>query len=293
MQQDPNINPDQKPKNNNKQGIIVASAVMIFAFVGVPLLRAIQSIHIQDKIYDVIANLISGAKENADNAFSPINDKALDYLHQKYGNMDFTVKKHFKDLRYISWDKSEHVGYVAVVEVPELKERRDELMDGFRVRFSGKTEASAIASDDDFVELYYMEPLKLTPNFAGTKYGGKYSAVVLNENIPNNIGHFPSIDELLELNALRDNTIEVTFSDRENNPVFGDDADGRAQHLKEVIESFLSYYKITHNCTLDVVYAEEEQSTMSYKASITDSVINIKRTANPSEKYDFPRESKN
>ena len=163
-----------------------------------------------------------------------ISNDMLTYLTNKYGDDDFKIIQFEKDFSYNGIINAEHTGYEATVTSSLLK-------DNFITRVYGTKPGKTKISTDEFIEHYYNEKIF---EYLSSKYDVEVSVWIDEEKIPDSLGHIPTINELVDFDAIDNIFIKpkpFTKYSKDN------DVDETLNYLKELSVDLINYFNISND----------------------------------------------
>ena len=113
------------------------------------------------------------------------------------------------------------------------------------------------------------------------KYDLEFDMSVKEENIPNNCGHIPTFNELVDYNAISDIYITVKKNSNYN---YDFDEDGRIKYLKDLSFDLIKYLNISKDISIDFRRWSGENS-YSYDIQVSNNSLKIIDDNN--KKYEF------
>ena len=159
--------------------------------------------------------------------------RALDYLNKKYGNNSFSVVSVENDFSYDGIVVKHHIGYEVSVSTPRLDRN-------VTVTIRGTNPIFFEGMSDDFLEEYYEDDIN---SWIKEKYGLEcYVSRITSPKPLDNLGHIPSIDELIEAKADIDLSIISKMTSKFD---FDEDIEGRKTFIKELTKDLKDHYNIT------------------------------------------------
>lgn len=200
-----------------------------------------------------------------------ISNNVITYLNNKYGDNNFEIVNVENDYSYNGIVQKYHTGYELTVSSPLLKKN-------FTIYTYGTNPRIVNDVSEKFVENYYNET---TNDYLSQKYDLEFNMLVKEENIPNNCGHIPTFNELVDYNAVSDIYITVN---KNNNYNYDFDDDGRIKYLKYLSFDLIKYLNISKDISIDFRRWNGENS-YSYEIQVSNNVLKI--IDDNDKKYEF------
>lgn len=185
----------------------------------------------------------------------------LNYLVKKYGDQGFSIKELEKEYSYEGIIHSYHTGYEATVSSNILNKN-------FRVYINSKISLNSKNFSDNFISNYYNEK---TNEYLSRKYKLEFNMYVKEDKIPLDCNHIPTINELVDYEALDDIYISVYKS---NDFMYDYDVEGRINYLKDLSKDLIDYFSISRNIDI-TFYRWANQDSYSYNINISNNTIKI------------------
>lgn len=238
-----------KKININKSSIFIGSLVILLSVV---LLTIIPT------IYNKTSN-------------NSMSNNVITYLNNKYGDNNFEIVNVENDYSYNGIVQKYHTGYEVTVSSPLLKKN-------FIIYTHGTNPRIVNDVSERFIEDYYNEK---TNEYLSQKYDLEFNMWVKGENIPNNCGHIPTFNELVDYNAISDIYIIVK---KNNNYNYDFDEDGRINYLKDLSFDLIKYLNISKDVSIDFQRWANKNS-YSYEIQVSSNILKI--IDDNDKKYEF------
>ena len=168
---------------------------------------------------------------------SAITNNSISYLNNKYGDHDFKVSSISKDYSQNGIIQKNRAGYNVTVFSPILKSI-------FTLSISSNNSLVMNGVSEEFVEMYYQMNIN---EYLSKKYGLKIEFSIEEDNIPNSVGHIPTINELLDYNAI---TYISIIADKNSDYDYDDNLNGRINYLRELSIDLIDYLNISKNINI-------------------------------------------
>ena len=254
---------------------------LVLLLVGLMVKKNIKSIEIKTNINSTFIGLLFILFSvilliiipNINNKISnnSISNNVIAYLNNKYGDNDFEIVNVENDYSYNGIVQKYHTGYEVTVSSSLLK-------NNFIIYIYGTNSRIVNGVSEKLIENYYNEK---TNEYLSQKYDLEFDMSVKEENIPNNCGHIPTFNELVDYNAISDIYITVKKNSNYN---YDFDEDGRIKYLKDLSFDLIKYLNISKDISIDFRRWNGENS-YSYDIQVSNNSLKIIDDNN--KKYEF------
>lgn len=189
-----------------------------------------------------------------------IKNNSISYLNNKYGNHDFKVGNISKDYSQNGIIQKNRAGYNVTVFSPLIKSI-------FTLSISSNNSLVMNGVSEQFAEIYYQMNIN---EYLSKKHGLKFEISIENDNIPNSIGHIPTVNELVDYNAI--NYISI-IADEDSDYEYDNNRNGRINYLRELSMDLVEYLNISKDINIKF---RRSISKNSYSCQIQISNDNVK-----------------
>ncbi len=210
------------------------------------------------------------SKEIDEDTKMKLNTYIVNYLDTKYGKGNFGVKKIGKTYSYNEFSPRKHNGYEATVFSSKLKKYN------FEMTFYGANPWPINDAYENFVDTYYHETIN---EYMNKIFDLNFNiAFVIEEHyIPNNYGHIPTMDELIDLKALIYTYVYIQYDDNNEDELI--------EYIKNISIELINYLDISK----DITYQIEGTGKNRFHCDVefTKDTLKIKNYSNLKETYEF------
>ena len=182
-----------------------------------------------------------------------IEKNAINYLNKKYGNNDFEVTDIEKAYSYNGIISSYHTGY-------ELRISSSALEDKFDLRTYENNPLMISKYSEEFIEEYYKKDLL-------KKYHLEFDMWIDEEYIPDNCGHIPTFNELVDYGAI---SHIYTWIKNKNKYMYNVNPDETINNIKETMLDLIEYLNISRPA-----YFEFRGLDYNCDVKISDNILKI------------------